>query len=315
VARAAQQLSNFYIEHPGQPTPWNEPYARPGYLGYFLPLNVVRLRSVWNRIASIMGSVQEVWDWGSGLGTLHWILEHDAAPASGQHLNLFCVEHSRVAVDLHKHLMDCGESPLRLQPSFNEVKRRPSRGALGVFSYSLLEMNLQPSALEEFDHLLIVEPSTRERGRNLMSLRQDLLGLGYQPLAPCTHAQVCPLLEHSSRDWCHFRMGFQAPDWWQQIESHLPMKNSTLTYSYLLASRTWTRANNDSWRVIGDRLDERGKSRQLVCRDNQRVFLSWLHRHGAPPDLPSGALLTAPVEGAQAGNEWRVDPGADLRWT
>jgi len=78
----------------------------------------------------------------------------------------------------------------------------------------------------------------------------------------------------------------------EDLEALLPMKNRTLTYSYLLLSReiqdqTWRGAA----RVIGDTLEENGKTRQLICRGAKREFLSWLHRHGPAPRIPHGALI------------------------
>jgi hypothetical protein len=43
--------------------------------------------------------------------------------------------------------------------------------------------------------------------------------------------------------------------------------------------------------VIGDEQEERGKSRQLICRGENREFLSWLHRDMISPKLKRGDLI------------------------
>ena len=288
-AADVRQLSDYYIAFAGGATPWHEPFARAAYLAYFLPLNFRRLAEVWAeaRRFGIVAGAREIWDLGSGIGTLQWVLEED--PSSPR--PYLCVEQSSAAIAIHREFNKnwLGDSPPRWRPEFVD-HRRPGPGALGVFSYSWLEM---PNVdLEVFDHLLIVEPSTSTASRALMAKRSDLIARGYNVLAPCTHHDACPLLIHSKRDWCHRRTSFEPPPWWEELEAELPMVNRTLTYSYLLASRT-IKADLPAGaaRVIGDTLKENGKTRQLICRGPRREFLSWLHREGAAPRLPQGTLL------------------------
>jgi hypothetical protein len=161
---------------------------------------------------------------------------------------------------------------------------------------------------------LIIEPSFREVARGLMEVRQQLIESGYQPLAPCTHSLPCPLLVHSVKDWCHHRVHFDPPAWWTEMESHLPMRNRTLTYSYLLASRTAFDGKYRGWaRAIGDTLPENGKTKQAICRKDQREFVSWLHKHGPPPQIAHGALIRGVDQAEVKGTELRPAPGS-LHW-
>jgi hypothetical protein len=306
-----RQLSDFYIAQPGQPTPWNDPSTRAAYLSYFLPLNVARLRAVWREVQRFLPpeAIHEIWDFGSGLGATQWVLEdEDWIPPRAIH----CLELSNIAIQTHESLI--AVAPTRWQPRFSkDPPRRQRVGALAVFSYSFLEMKGRLPDLGGFDHLLIVEPSTRDSGRELLAWRQRWLDQGFSALAPCTHDRICPLLAHSDRDWCHRRVAFAAPDWWLGLEECLPMKNRTLTYSYLLMSRTAKDLNwRDATRVIGDTRHERGKARQMICRGVGREFLSWLTREGAPPFIPNGALIRELGTVEQKNSELRV--ARDLAW-
>jgi ribosomal protein RSM22 (predicted rRNA methylase) len=51
--------------------------------------------------------------------------------------------------------------------------------------------------------LVLVEPGTPAGHRRLLAARQALLAAGAAVLAPCPHAQACPLAEP---DWCHFNV-------------------------------------------------------------------------------------------------------------
>lgn len=305
--RDVLELSAFYHTHPGKPTPWKMRFTERAYLSYFLPLNYARLSVVFVELKRHIqpDSISEIWDFGSGPGTTQWVLEDQEWLAPHP---FHCVESSPEAIRLHEKLAVARGG--HWKPQFGS-KRAPSKGALAIFSYSFLEM--RPSKeIENFDHILIVEPSTRECGRSLMEWRQTFLERGYGILAPCTHFQLCPLLQHSPRDWCHMRINFEGPEWFQKLEEHLPMKNRTLTYSYLLLSR-YAKAQGGA-RVIGDTLEERGKTRQMICRGPDREFLSWLHRYGEAPRIPHGALIETGLETCEPkGGELRLPPSAILK--
>ena len=44
--------------------------------------------------------------------------------------------------------------------------------------------------------------------------------------------------------------------------------------------------------VVGDFLDEKGKSRQLICRGPQREFLTFIKKSDNPIELYRGELIT-----------------------
>ncbi len=314
LAEQVRQLSTHFIQHPGEPTPWHEPFAANAYLAYFLPLNTARLLAVWQEVLRFIPDSEwsELWDIGSGLSPTHWVLESLPNIKARQ---FWAVEHSMDAQKLYAECLGVAERSAQVQwrPKFvREVK--PEARALGVFSYSFLEMQNQLPDLSKFDHLLIVEPSTRDCGRDLMQWRDKFIAMGFSPLAPCVHQQGCPLLLESKKDWCHTRVHFSGPTWWRDLEEHLPMQNRTLTYSYLLLSKSeLVRRQPYVARVIGDTLREKGKSRQMLCRGPQREFLSWLHKQGEPPEIPHGALIQdlGPFETKAA--ELRVT-GPGLTW-
>ena len=214
--------------------------------------------------------------------------------------------------------------------------------SLLVMSYSFTELEKIPEWIWSADSIIIIEPSTREDGRRLLQLRAQALQKGFHVVAPCTHNQACPLLTHSQKDWCHDRFGFDRPAWMLEIEKHLPFRNQTLTLSYLalkrqapltkpkqMTSKTSSIATStisplvDSQissidnpqdlvptktnltRVIGDFLDEKGKTRQLICRGPEREFLAFVKKSSTPVELFRGDLLTLPDSIEKKGDELR----------
>jgi hypothetical protein len=110
-----------------------------------------------------------------------------------------------------------------------------------------------------------------------MKFRDDLIAKGHHVWAPCTHCELCPLLHNSEHDWCHDRIHWDAPKWFSNVEKYLPMKNRTLTYSYVLARKSLASPAGVKGlaRLVGDMLVEKGKTRQSVCRGSEREFLAW----------------------------------------
>ncbi|MGZ3727035.1 MAG: small ribosomal subunit Rsm22 family protein, partial [Pseudobdellovibrio sp.] len=130
----------------------------------------------------------------------------------------------------------------------------------------------------------------------------------YSIWAPCTHHQSCPLLTHSKHDWCHDRTHVNAPEWFEQVEDLLPMKNRTVTTSYLLARKKTAPVQLKTLaRTTGDSLEEKGKTRQLVCRNESREFLTWMHKNSEPQVIPRGELVDLSSTALEAkSNELRL---------
>jgi hypothetical protein len=297
LAPDVRKLSDYFTGIDGSRTPWELQLA---YMVYYFPLNVARLQSVlsesmtafpWETVTSIL-------DFGSGPGTVHAALEATSLSAKPIH----SIELDERAIAIHKKL-GMKKWPVRWS---TKLPTQIEPGTLGIFSYSLLEQPEVESRLADFEHLLIVTPSTREQGRKLLEVRREFIAKGFTSWAPCPHDVACPLLTQSAHDWCHDRIAFEAPEWFAKLESHLPFYNHTVTYSYWFASKTARpKRTSTSARIIGDTLFEKGKTRQAVCRGPNREFLSWLKKMGEVPIIPRGILVSIPEDSVIKGNEIR----------
>ena len=152
---------------------------------------------------------------------------------------------------------------------------------------------------------MLLEPSAQQDGRKLQALRDRLLKKGYHVWAPCTHEGPCPLLTQSKTDWCHDRVHFQAPEWFLKMEEQLPMKNRTLTMSYLLMRKAPAEQINAA-RTVGDLMKEKGKDRQMICRGPDREFLAWMHKTKILQEIPRGVLIEIPESAQKVSNELRL---------
>lgn len=301
LAQAVLQLSDYFIANPGGATPWNERWCQLAYLAYYTPLNTARTEAVLaegNRFG-FFAENENILDFGAGLGSANWAA-HALLPGA----RVTEWEPHAIARELARELRAEADLPAREQ-----VPSVPDPGVFPtwLFSYSLIESGKLPKGAQKARKLVLIEPSTREQGRNLQKLRSNLLNNGFHAWAPCTHEGDCPLLKHSEKDWCHDRIHFEAPDWLRAIESHLPVKNNTLTFSYLLMAEEKSPLTTPAARTVGDLLSEKGKDRQLICQNSERIFLTWMHRDWPErSEIPRGTLLASP-EGNLKGNELRTN--------
>lgn len=302
LAKSVLALSDYFIQKPDAPTPWNETWAQVAYLCYYQPLNATRLLGLIEEAnkRNFFSGIERVVDFGAGLATASLVLSENHSFKF--HLVERALEPQKIIENYFPHF-----KPVEWLRNFSAAKLQDPKKTLAVFSYSLTELSDIPEWAYQCEALMLVEPSTQQDGRKLLQLRQKLLDKGYHAWAPCTHEGPCPLLTQSKHDWCHDRVHFDAPEWFQKMEEQLPMKNRTLTMSYLLMRKTPApQISASTARVVGDRLEEKGKDRQMICRGSEREFLAWMHKTGLRQEIPRGVLIEIPNETPKVSNELRV---------
>ncbi|TLD41075.1 MAG: Methyltransferase [Candidatus Jettenia ecosi] len=299
LAQTILRQSDFYIRHPYGKTPWKEHWAQAAQLAYYFPLNWIRAQAILNRGEEVgfWNDLKSYLEFGSGLGPF---------TCQNRYFNEgLCIEPSLEAQSVARNLTHHFGIIRTLTWNVRFEKTEPIDVA--IFSYVLTELPQLPPWIYEVKNLVFVEPSTQDDGRRLMNLRERLIKDGYYPYAPCVHSNACPLLIESKKDWCHDRVLFDAPPWWLEMEEYLPMKNRTITFSYLLMKKEkpdMKKANMG--RLVGDSLIEKGKTRQMVCRNSRREFLSWLHKEADKFELPRGEMVSIPEDEIRKGPEIRI---------
>lgn len=325
LAKMILEASNEYIQNPDDQTPWDLPSMQTAQWLYFLPLNNVRAQGVVSRLrslpegASFFADLEQWVDFGAGLGALAYELEEVSIWK-----NTNFIESDPIPRAELKKQFPHAQVFSSLKSFVSSQERALFPRTLMTFSYSLTESPnpdlrtapLLPPEAYTAEALLILEPSTQKDGRRLLELRQKLIEQGFHIWAPCLHQKSCPLLVQSHRDWCHDRFHFEPPSWFLRLEKELPIKNATLTTSYLAARKTppaYLNSLSAKVRLIGDHLPEKGKSRQMICRGPEREFLAWLHRHVEPQEIPRGEILNLPTHFEKVSNEIRLQEPISLR--
>lgn len=302
------KLSDFFIHNPELLTPWSENFCQNAYRNYFLPLNFIRAENITQRGLQIgfFKDFETTIDWGSGPGTASLAIAANKI-LNSQIKKQLLIEKSETALKVFSDLQNKLIHPTTTtELSLKNLNCNPEKSLL-IFSYSLTEMKSLPANWNQFEGIMILEPATRQDGRKLLELRSQLITEGYTLWAPCTHQFACPLLTQSKTDWCHDRFSVHAPEWFLKLEDHLPMRNRTVTSSYLLARKEKSPFDfSNKARLTGDSQTENGKTKQLVCRSSEREFLVWMHRNKKVQTLPRGELVEMPHDLLPKSNELRV---------
>ncbi len=346
LAQAVLKLSDFFIRGVNPHSHddyWKDPGHHAAYLAYFNVLNYVRSRSAMAEVRKtrFLLDARRVMDWGCGAGAASMALATECSailPA----IKITGTDRSSVAireyakwlkfmnVDVNTNLGD-----LKLSDALKAESQSSYTDTL-IFSYVLNELDAHeshvggmprgqetghagqaygyPKIPDHVQRLIIIEPSTNQAGRKLMLYRDKMIEQGWFAWAPCTHQEFCPLYNQSGKDWCHHRVHWTKPEWFQNLEQFLPMRNDTLTLSYLLLARQKPLTDLTGLsRVVGDAQAERGKTRQMICRGVNREFLSWLDRNRLKPGLKRGDIIRI-RDGIVKPKEVRISFMTDLEW-
>ena len=314
IAESILKLSDFYIQVPGGSTPWSKEFCKTAYRHYFLPLNYLRCQRVVEKGAQVgfFDDLTHFIDWGCGPGTASLAIAHSAKLQKNIKKQVL-IDQSPIPLEIFSDRQAELIHPEKTSDTSLKSHLDQKHQSCLIFSYSLTEIEELPRGWDQFEALMILEPSTGEDGRKLLGLRQQLLEKGYSMWAPCTHQLRCPLLIESKSDWCHDRIVVNAPQWFEELEQLLPMKNRTITTSYLLArKRKSPDYPKNMGRLIGDSREENGKTRQLFCRGEKREFLAWMHKKITPQVFPRGELAQLPELVEEKSNELRVQSECEL---
>ena len=110
--------------------------------------------------------------------------------------------------------------------------------------------------------LLIVEPGTTTGWQRILSARDQLIASGAGILAPCPHAQACPV---TAPDWCHFSARVARSRIHRLAkEAEVPWEDEK--FIYLAASRTPATAS--SARVLAPPESATGRVRLKLCQSD-----------------------------------------------
>jgi SAM-dependent methyltransferase len=213
-----------------------------------------------------------VLDWGCGSGVAgRRVISRFG---SGSFKSLAVWDHSDVAMEFARARAEKSFPGFPVSGAAPELLRGSDPIGLLVVSHVLNE--LSPAALDEVRALVArsraviwTEPGSHDISRALGSLRDERLG-EFRVVAPCTHANACPILAPGNeRHWCHH---FASPpptifadSNWVKFGQRAGIDLRSLPYSYIALDRGWDGGEPGLSRVIGRPEHFKPYARLLNC--------------------------------------------------
>ncbi len=248
---------------------WAAPRFLSAYMHFFMPWNVFRLSCLLPGLPLHLEADDLILDLGSGPLTLPLALWCSLPALREIPLHFVCTDVTtrpmEVGLGVFRHL--AGEqSPWRFtlqkapvrqaiagleRPAacimagnvLNELQA-PKQGTLEDATTSL--MSFAARKLVPGGTMLLVEPGTRLGGKMVTLARQGLLEAGVAPLAPCTHAEACPMQPGREREgygptytgWCHFTLPAEAaPKALHGLGERAGIERESLAISFFLGEK------------------------------------------------------------------------------
>jgi ribosomal protein RSM22 (predicted rRNA methylase) len=238
------------------------------YLVTRLPATYATVLSCLRRLPAEF-SPQSLLDAGSGPGTASW-----AAVAVYPDISqIVMLDNNAQFLALAKSLAThSGHTALKQAAAMTGDFSRQlenMKADLVVAAYALAELPLAKSTQaalalwQSCNHMLmIIEPGTPQGFARILEARTALIAQGAHIMAPCTHANACPL---AAPDWCHFKV--RLP----RSREHLHAKNATVPFedekfSYLIASRV--AASNANARILAPPMESKPAISFKLCSES-----------------------------------------------
>jgi ribosomal protein RSM22 (predicted rRNA methylase) len=207
---------------------------------------LTRMPATFSAVSKCLGHLpvtfapKSLLDAGSGPGTASWA----AVMAYSTITSVTFLDNNAKFLELAKMLTRQSSYPALTLATPMAGELQNTQGVpmadLVIAAYALAELpaaNAAEAALALWktcnDTLLVVEPGTPQGFSRIVEARKALISAGANVIAPCTHANSCPV---TVPDWCHFSVRLA------RSREHLHAKNAQVPFedekfSFLIVSR------------------------------------------------------------------------------
>jgi len=128
---------------------------------------------------------------------------------------------------------------------------------------------------------IIIEPALRETSRDLLEVRDALIGNGFHVYSPCLQRGKCPALENP-RDWCYVEVPWNPTPLVRELDMLTGLRKDSLKFSYFVLRKD-TYSFSDihgakDYRVVSEPLVTKGKVEFYICGNGGRKLITRLDR-------------------------------------
>lgn len=259
------------------------------YLLFYWPVSYAQARKVLGELSRPRTAL----DLGSGPGPMAF------ASMDAGAVDVTCADRSQPALNLAKALATEAEEALATRIWDPQKSNVVPQGSFDLITLGhvlnelygksdaaitqrteLVEKLL--SQLKPQGTLLIIEPALKDTSRDLLKLRDALVGKGYTLKAPCLFQGNCPALVKDT-DWCHADRDWRMPALVEALAKAAGLHKESLKMSYLAVSskgQAWPALPQGRlFRIVSEPLEGKGRQRYMGCGPEGRIGLALQEKH------------------------------------
>mgnify|MGYP006194287483 FL=1 len=268
----------------------NDPRLVSAYTVFYLLTNMPKLQEVFKWMPSAW--IEELKncdlvDLGAGPGTfsLAW-------KEMGGAGDFYQIETSKLMKEQGKKIWQGLYSDQLFQSSRWEGRSEKPRFL--IFGHSANEMGpeLATRYIKEInpDHILFIEPGTKEFFPKMLSIRDHLLKNNFNVLYPCPEPLACPM--EGTSDWCHQFIHVRQDPEIERISQMAKLDRKLLPLTVQAYSRTFS-YSNPSERVVRVLPETKFSHEWEVCHNNELQHYQLMKRDMSKQDSRALSSLLA----------------------
>lgn len=269
------------------------------YLLYFMPINMLKLPHLLNKLDLSRHKTIKILDCGTGTGTFALsAIDYFSHNYPNIKLDITLTDKAISHIDktrkLFKSMLEAGDISANMinyhtldLTDIDDLKNKYDLIILGniineidTAKYPLILEKLN-NLLEDNGSIIMIEPALKELSQKALHFRDESIGHSLFPIFPCIQTlekpSLCPALRDN--DWCHQTRSIDQDKWISGIDRHTGFLKDDIRYTGIIFSRHKKIDDANSWRVVSDMMGEKGLSKAYLCHDDSRVLARRLDKN------------------------------------
>jgi ribosomal protein RSM22 (predicted rRNA methylase) len=140
---------------------------------------------------------------------------------------------------------------------------------------------------------IMIEPALRETSREMLEVRNRMLGQGLDVYSPCLFSGTCPALVNP-KDWCHEDIPWDPPTLVKEIDKLTGLRKDSFKFSYLVLRKDRLSlvdvCGPNVFRVVSEPLVSKGKVEFYLCGAGERKLVMRQDKDTVPGNEPFVSL-------------------------
>lgn len=268
LVKSVQEISSKFTRARGSISDYlNDPRLVSAYAYFYLLTNIPKLQEVLKWMpAGWIETIKncDLIDLGSGPGTFSLAWKEYGGTG-----DVYQIETAKLMKEQSLKIWEGLYQEKLFQSSRWEWKNDKSR--LLLFGHSANEMgpDIVLRYIEEInpEHILFIEPGTKDFFPKMLSIREELLKKSFHVLYPCPKEVRCPM-ENDDKNWCHQFIHIKHDPEVERISQMVKLDRKLLPLTVHAYSRSF-RWDNPSERVVRVLPESKFSFEWDVCHNNE----------------------------------------------